>query len=156
MGVPCSTNRFSVLETCMDTDCISNICSSTSCQRERMKDAPVLCDSDQLHPNFLIRNTTIRKSTELSIQLESISSHHPMGVSALLDSGATGLFIDIDFVHAKNFTTTKLAKPIPVYNIDGSLNNHGSVKETLDLIVRFKNHTERATFYVTALGGVPV
>jgi transposase InsO family protein len=79
-----------------------------------------------------------------------------MAVTALLDSGATGLFIDADFAQSKNLTTTRLPRSIPVYNIDGSLNHHGSVKETVDLILRYKDHTERATFYVTALGGVPV
>ena len=107
-------------------------------------------------PHILIRMISNRNSTELTIQLESISSHHPMTVTALLDSGATGLFIDADFVQAKNLTVQKLPQSIPVYNIDGSLNNHGSIKETVDLILRYQDHTERATFHVTALGGVPV
>ena len=79
-----------------------------------------------------------------------------MTVTALLDSGATGLFIDADFVQAKNLTVQRLPRSIPVYNIDGSLNVHGSIKETVDLILRYQDHTERATFHVTALGGVPV
>jgi Reverse transcriptase (RNA-dependent DNA polymerase)/Retroviral aspartyl protease len=77
-------------------------------------------------------------------------------VNALLDSGATGLFIDAEFVLAKNLTTNQLPKAIPVYNIDGSLNHLGAVKETVDLIIWYKDHTEWATFHVTALGGVPI
>ena len=92
----------------------------------------------------------------MKILLESVSSHQPMAVEALLDSGATGLFIDSDFVQTKNLTTSKLDRPIPVYNIDGSLNQNGSIQESIDLIVRYQDHTERATFYVTMLGGVPV
>ena len=107
-------------------------------------------------PHILIRMISNRNSTELTIQLESISSHHPMTVTALLDSGATGLFIDADFVQAKNLTVQKLPQSMPIYNIDGSLNNHGSIKETVDLILRYQDHTERATFHVMALGGVPV
>jgi hypothetical protein len=106
--------------------------------------------------NILIRTISNKNSTELDIYLESTSSHHPMAVKALLDSGATGLFIDSEFVQAKNMSTNRLPRAIPVYNIDGSLNHHGSVKETVDLIVRYQDHTERATFYVTALGGTPV
>ena len=107
-------------------------------------------------PHILIRTISNRNSTELTIQLESISSHHPMTVTALLDSGATGLFIDADFVQAKNLTVQKLPRSIPIYNIDSSLNNHVSIKETVDLILHYQDHTERATFHVTALGGVPV
>ena len=59
-------------------------------------------------PHILIRMISNRNSTELTIQLESISSHHPMTVTALLDSGATGLFTDADFVQAKNLTVQKL------------------------------------------------
>jgi len=112
---------------------------------------------DMSNPShILIRTISNRNSTELPIQLETTSSHHPISITALLDSGATGLFIDDDFVRSKNITTDKLPKAIPVYNIDGTLNQLGSVKETVDLILRYKDHTERATFYVTALGKVPV
>ena len=79
-----------------------------------------------------------------------------MGVDALLDSGATGLFIDSEFVEAKNLTTQKLPRAIQVYNIDGTLNEHGSVTHTVDLVIRYQDHTERAVFYVTQLGGVPL
>jgi hypothetical protein len=107
-------------------------------------------------PNRILLRSMEPQSTELNLHLESISSHHSMGVTALLDSGATGLFIDSDFIHAKNLTTDKLPRPVPVYNIDGTLNEGGHIKETVDLIVHYQDHTERATFYVTALGGVPV
>jgi hypothetical protein len=59
-------------------------------------------------------------------------------------------------VQAKNLTTTRLPKAVPVYNIDGSLNQHGSVRVIVDLVVWYKDHTERATFHVTALGGVAI
>jgi hypothetical protein len=102
------------------------------------------------------RSISNKDSTELPIQLETISSHHPISVTALLDSGATAMFIDHDFVKSKNMTTDKLPRAISIFNIDGSQNSHGSIKETVDLIVRYQDHTERATFYVTSLGNVPV
>ena len=128
----CLTNRFSILELCTSMD-DPNKSKPEELQinlrnLKRGKKRP-------MSNNILIRTISNQRSTELQIQLESISSHHPMAVTALLDSGATGLFIDIDFVYAKNLTTTKLPKAIPVYNIDGSLNDHGSIKESVDLIV---------------------
>ena len=132
-------------------DCNTSVITSQHDAKadEKEKDLPI-------PPHILIRTISNRSSTELQIQLEPISTHHPMAVNALLDSGATGLFIDADFVQAKNLPTDKLPRAIPVYNIDGSLNTHGSIKETVDLIIRYQDHTERATFHVTTLGGVPV
>jgi len=148
--MPCSTNRFSVLEECNDSKPEYMPSSHTP------KHTPVMSKPLPNPEQVLVRTAAPRRSTELQIQLESIDSHHPMAVTALLDSGASGLFIDVDYVFAKNLTTNRLPRAVPVYNIDGTLNEHGSVKETVDLIVRYQDHTERATFFVTALGGVPV
>src|SRR6201985_3206221 len=108
------------------------------------------------HPPFiLVRScgSSKRSSTNLKLHLEPVDSHQPMDATALLDTGATGLFIEEPYVEAKRFTRQKLPRSIPVYNIDGTLNEHGSVKECVDLIVRYGDHTERARFYVTQLGG---
>jgi len=43
-------------------------------------------------------------------------------VKALLDYGATGSFIDKDFIYAKGINTQSISCPILVYNIDGSPN----------------------------------
>jgi len=70
----------------------------------------------------------------------------------LLDSGATGLFLDTGFVKYHNLNTRKLPKAIPVYNVDGTLNKSGSIHKEVDLIMIYKNHTEKATFAVCDLG----
>lgn len=148
---PCLTNRFAILEECTDSN--SNI-QDPEVAVPNIENAKVVPESDlTISPRILIRSSHLRRSTELKVHLQSISSHHPMGANALLDSGATGLFIDAEFVKAKNLTTQRLPRSILLYNIDGTLNEHGSVKETVDLIVRYQDHTERATFYVTTLGG---
>jgi len=48
--------------------------------------------------------------------------------------------------------TRNLSKPIPVYNVDGTLNEAGSITEVVDLILRYPNHLERTLFTVTGLG----
>ena len=48
--------------------------------------------------------------------------------------------------------TWKLPQPIPIYNVDGTLNEGGTIKEAVDLIVSYSNHKERATFWVCGLG----
>ena len=73
-------------------------------------------------------------------------------MTALLDSGATGLFIDSDFVAAEKLTTHSLTHPAPMYNVDGTPNEAGSICSVVDLILQYQNHSERAIFAVTNLG----
>ena len=84
---------------------------------------------------ILIRSNRLKHSTEIPLQLESVDSHYPFDTKALLDSGAMGLFIDDTYVKARNLTRNRLPRAIRVYNIDGTLNEHGSIRETVDLIV---------------------
>jgi len=55
----------------------------------------------------------------------------------LLDSGATGLFIDHAWLCQKKITTHRLEHPIEVYNIDGSVNRGGSIMEEVTLILSY-------------------
>jgi hypothetical protein len=71
--------------------------------------------------------------------------------TALLDSGATGLFVNADFVKQNRLTTKPLSRPIPVYNMDGSPNEAGSISEVVEVVLQYHNHSERATFAVTSL-----
>src|SRR5882724_6969129 len=75
-----------------------------------------------------------------------------MSVEALIDSGATGMFIDVRFVRSKNIWTHRLPREILVYNIDGTPNESGHITEVVDLIVQYKDHSERATFHVMGIG----
>ena len=53
-------------------------------------------------------------------------------------------------------TTRALQRPVPVYNVDGTPNEAGSIKEVVDLVLRFKDHLERVLFAVTNLGSQDV
>jgi len=54
-------------------------------------------------------------------------------VKALLDSGATGIFIDKTMVELNGIQTRWLARPIPVFNVDGTMNSSGSIKEEVEM-----------------------
>jgi len=70
----------------------------------------------------------------------------------LLDSVATGLFIDCAWLCQKKITTHKLEHPIKVYNIDGSMNRGGSITENITLILLYQRHKECTMFKVCDLG----
>ena len=61
---------------------------------------------------------TIRPLREvwLKVGLEKLESHEGVAVRALLDSGATGLFMDTTFAKEKGFKMEKLKKPLLVRN----------------------------------------
>jgi len=50
----------------------------------------------------------------LKVGLEKLENHEGVAVKALLDSGATGLFMNMTFVKEKGFKMEKLKKPLLV------------------------------------------
>jgi predicted aspartyl protease len=91
-------------------------------------------------------------SLYLRVEIESTDNQRKYGVRALVDSGATGLFIDREYVKSNQIPTTKLKVPIPVFNVDGTANTEGSISEVAELLLRYNGHSERALFCVTGLG----
>ena len=94
----------------------------------------------------------LRQCTKVPLKIRSVDTGTPLAIDSLLDSGATGLFIDVEFAKEQKLQTHPLPHAIPVYNLDGTANEAGSIKEEVDLICTFGNHTEHATFSVTSLG----
>ena len=91
-------------------------------------------------------------SLNLQVELMSPTSLASITTSALLDSGATGMFINQDFVWRHWLETTPLPQPVLLCNVDGSANEHGSIMEEVHALLCFGQHSERAQFTVTNLG----
>jgi len=91
-------------------------------------------------------------SLYLRVEIESTDNQRKYGVRALVDSGATGLFIDREYVKSNQIPTTKLPQPVPMFNVDGTANMEGSISEVAELLLRYNGHSERALFCVTGLG----
>jgi Retroviral aspartyl protease len=89
---------------------------------------------------------------KLKVGLKTVDTHAIADVNALLDCGATNLFINCAFVWKKEIHTHKLQDPITVYNIDGTVNRGGSITEEVTLIMSHQDHKERAVFEVCDLG----
>jgi len=87
----------------------------------------------------------------LLIEVSTTDTSEVHSVKALLDSGATGNFIDRDFVRTKGINTWSISRPIPVYNVDGSPNKAGQISEVVDVVLRYKTHSERMLLAVFSL-----
>ena len=70
----------------------------------------------------------------------------------MVDSGATSLFIDQKFVNQHKMLLEPLTQPITLYNIDGSLNEAGSITHKVRLLLKVGQDEEKFDFFVTSLG----
>jgi hypothetical protein len=51
----------------------------------------------------------------------------------MIDSGAEGIFLNRKYVEKNQSECVRLQHPIPVFNIHGTLNKDGSIKETVSV-----------------------
>jgi len=79
-----------------------------------------------------------------------------VAVKALLDSGATGLFIDTAFTKKKGFKMEKLKNLLLVRNVDGTENVRGAIMHQVKCNMFFKRHVERVRMDICNLGKTEV
>ena len=92
----------------------------------------------------------------MRIGLEKIDTHEGVTVKALLDNGATGMFMDRKFTEKHEFRMNKLEKPLIVTNVDGSDNSGGRITHEVECNVYYRGHQERMKFDVCNLGRTDV
>ena len=63
----------------------------------------------------------------LNIGIEKLDTHEGVMLKVLLDSGATGMFIDKRTAAKHGFRLQKLERPIMVRNVDGTNNSTGAI-----------------------------
>src|SRR5260221_2020093 len=103
-------------------------------------------------PAIYVPSKNSPHSLNIQVKLTSLTSLASVSMSALLDSGATGMFINRSFMQKHQLETTPLPQPILVCNVDGSPNENGSVMEEVHVTLRFGHHSKRAHLAVANLG----
>ena len=163
ISVPSSSagSRYALLpvESCLD-ECIEiptrNLLSDTLPSLPSSVPRPVHIRLSRwerrLPRQYIIASTPGSNSLHLPVSIETIDTHERHSLRALLDCGATGMFLDVGFVRANRITEKPLQVPIPVLNVDGTPNEAGSIKSVVEVVLRYKDHSERAYFAVTSLG----
>jgi len=73
----------------------------------------------------------------LLIHLKTMDTMEESSTEAMVDTRATRDFIDQDFITQAKLLTHKLSQLIPVYNVDGTLNEAGSIHEVVDVIMTY-------------------
>ena len=77
------------------------------------------------------------KSIMLLIHFKTTDTMEESSTEAMVDTRATGDFIDQDFVAQAKLLTHKLSQLIPVYNMDRILNEAGSIHKVVDVIMTY-------------------
>jgi len=105
---------------------------------------------DMQHTLWLLREVWMK------VGLEKLESHDGIAVKALLDSGATDLFMDMTFVKEKGFKIERVKKPLIVKNVDGTINVEGAIMHQVECNMFFKGHVERVRIDICNLGKTEV
>jgi predicted aspartyl protease len=91
-------------------------------------------------------------SLTVDVEIESTDTAVKRRTQALIDCGATGCFIDIEWAKLNNIPTCPLTNPIPVYNVDGTTNDAGAITDIANVILRYEQHSEHTQLAITHLG----
>ena len=98
-------------------------------QPEPTTTTPILDPKPILHEsigyNALEEDT--REKLDIKIMLKTVDTGQAVSVKALLDSGATGLFLDDNFVKHMGWKVDNIEQAVPVYNVDGTWNKQGAI-----------------------------
>jgi len=73
--------------------------------------------------------------------MKKIDTHEGIVVKALLDSDATGMFMD------KRIRLQKLERLIAIRNVDETNNSRGAITYQVECNVYYKGHVERIRVY---------
>jgi len=76
----------------------------------------------------------------LNIGIEKIDTHKGVIVKVLLDSGATGMFMDKRTAAKHGFMLQKLERSIMVRNVDRTNNSGGAITHQVEANVYYKSH----------------
>ena len=88
----------------------------------------------------------------LPIHLKTTDTLEEASTEAMVATGTTGDFINWDFVEWAKLPTRKLSEPVPVYNVDGTPNEAGSIDRVVDVVMTYDGHSECILLAVTRLG----
>jgi len=92
----------------------------------------------------------------MKVGLEKLESHEGVAVKALLDSGATGLFMDTTFAKEKGFKMERIKNPLLVKNVNRTVNMEGAITYQVECNMFFKGHVERVRMDICNLGKTEV
>jgi len=88
----------------------------------------------------------------MNVGIEKVDTHEGRTVKALLDSGATRMFMSKSLAQKGGYRLIKLDRPLQMRNIDGTNNSGGAIMYEVEVNMFYKGHVERVQMDVCELG----
>ena len=88
--------------------------------------------------------------------VKKLDMYKGVTIKALLDSGATGIFMDKRMVARHRFKLQKLERPIMVRNMNGTNNSGGAITYQVEVNIYYKGHIERIRIDICDLGKIEI
>jgi len=85
-----------------------------------------------------------------------LDTHEGITIKVLLDSGATGMFMDKRMAARHGFKLQKLKRLIIVRNVNGTNNSKEAIMHQVECNVYYKGHVERMRMDVCNLGKMEI
>jgi len=98
---------------------------------------------EEIKERDIRRTFKILREVWLNIGIEKVDTYEGVTVRVLLDSGATGMFMDKEMAKRHGFKMMKLERPLKVKNVDGTENSEGNITHQVEVNVFYKNHVKR-------------
>ena len=92
------------------------------------------------------------KSIHIPISIFANEGAQIVDTFALVDSGATGDFIDWDLAKKRGYQLQRLSQPLKAQNVDGSTNQGGIIHHKVTLHLQITETKEKREFLVVNCG----
>jgi hypothetical protein len=142
-----------------DTDCLPSTPSSTSaCEMNiscSVLIAPPVAVPQVMNSDAALKSVTISETkackNHFHIDCYLRGRRRTVKTAAMVDSGATVLFLDKKFTDSQKMWQEPLEHLIRLFNIDRTLNEAGSMTHQVSLYLRVGDKEEKHNFYVTQI-----
>ena len=84
----------------------------------------------------------------MNVGIEKVDTHEGKTVRALLDSGATGLFMSKSLAQKGGYKLIKLDRPLQVRNVDGTGNSGGAITHEVEVNMFYKGKSQNGCLRV--------
>ena len=89
----------------------------------------------KLPKKYVVAASPGPKSLMVKVEIQTMDTAKVRSRPALIDTGATSLFMDQRYVEHYKLTAWKFHFPILVYNVDGLPNDSGSITKAIEVIL---------------------
>ena len=98
--------------------------------------------------SYNLNNGDMLREVIVKIGLERIDMQEKVTVKALLNSGAIGFVMSLEFARKQEFKLKKIKNPIYVKNIDRMFNKEELMENTVEVNIYYQEHRKRTEINV--------